>query len=266
MSYKALLLNFCCVAAFSAFVVGNAKGASGDPEHFRVELTGAAWIMNTSGTIQSDGTPINFVSDLAAAQQQPTFYGRLVVKPARKHRIVIEGTPFRVSGNNDVQRTIVYRGETFVVNSNVRSSAEVNYMFAGYQYDLVSGNAGHLGFSVGGAYLGATGVLTSQSPAGVLTASRSETIGLPLAGLEGRIFPIPRNRIITLEGSIRGMSVGDYGSYLEATGSGGVSVGPLSILAGYRSVHADLHSGNTSDPHGVDVRFKGPIFSLEWRW
>ncbi len=237
--------------------------SEGNPEDFRVELTGAAWLVNSSGTLQASGTPIDLISDLGAEQQQPTFYGRLVVKPGRKHRIVIEGTPFRISGFNTVNRTIVYRGETFNVNETVRSSADLDYVFAGYQYDVLSGPGGHLGFSAGGAYLGATGIINALQ-AGT-TASKTETIGLPLAGADGRLFPIRGHRIFTIEGDIRGMDVGGYGHYLEASGSGGVSVGPVTLLAGYRTVNADIHSSSSTNPEGVNVHFKGPIFSVEWR-
>ncbi|MDQ2839871.1 MAG: hypothetical protein M3Y72_02285 [Acidobacteriota bacterium] len=61
------------------------------------------------------------------------------------------------------------------------------------------------------------------------------------------------------------MDLGGYGNYLEASGSGGISLGPIAILAGYRSVNADIHS-NSTNPEGVNVHLKGPIFSLQWRW
>ena len=238
--------------------------SDGDPENFRIELLGAAWLVNPSGTIQSSGTLIDLVSDLGAEQRQPTFFGRLVAKPGRKHRIVIEGTPFRISGYNTIDRTIVYHGQTFNINETVRSSADLNYFFAGYQYDFLSGSMGHLGLSVGGAYLGATGRISSV-PVGT-TATKTENIGLPLAGVEGRIFPLLGHKIITIEADIRGMDVGAYGHYLETSGSGGISAGPFTILAGYRMVRADIHTSSSSNPQGVDAHLKGPIFSLEWRW
>ena len=252
------------VIVVSQFAIPSARAASeGNPEDFRVEVTGAAWLVNPSGTLQASGTPIDLISDLGAEQRQPTFYGRLIVKPGRKHRIVVEGTPFRISGFNTINRQIVYRGETFNVDETVRSSADLNYAFVGYQYDVLSGPAGHLGFSAGGAYLGATGVINTV-PAGT-TASKTETIGLPLAGAEGRLFPIRGHRLLTIEGDIRGMDVGAYGHYLEASGSGGVSLGQVTVMAGYRTVDADIHSSNSTNPEGVNVRFKGPIFSVEWR-
>ncbi|MDQ2839872.1 MAG: hypothetical protein M3Y72_02290 [Acidobacteriota bacterium] len=181
---------------FLQLTAGAASGspASGsNPEDFKIELTGAAWLVDSSGTIQASGTPIDLVSDLGAQQQQPTFFGRLVIRPGRKHRIVIEGTPFRITGYNTIDRTILYRGQTFNVNETVRSSADLNYFFAGYQYDVVSGPAGHLGFSAGGAYFGATGTINSVQLN--TTASKSETVGLPLAGAEGRLFPISRQQV-----------------------------------------------------------------------
>jgi hypothetical protein len=242
---------------------GHATGAE-NPEDFKLELTGAAWLIDSSGTIQANGTPVNLVSDLGAEQQQPTFFGRLVVKPGRKHRIVIEGTPFRISGYNTVDRTIVYRGQTFNVNETLRSSADLNYFFAGYQYDILSGSMGHLGLSVGGAYIGTTGSITSIQVG--TTASKSETIGLPLAGIEARVFPIPGWKILEIEGGVRGMDVGAYGNYIEASGSGGVNIGHIALLAGYRTVNPDIHASSTSNPAGVNAHLKGPIFSAQWRW
>ncbi len=236
-----------------------------DPEAFKIEVTGSAWLVDSSGTIQASGTPIDLRSDLGAAQQQPSFFGRLVVKPGRKHRIIVEGTPIRLSGYNTVDRDIVYRGQTFLVNETVRSSADLNYLFAGYQYDFVSGSMGHLGLSVGGAYADATGAISTVPTTAAGSASKSETVGLPLAGAEGRVFPIRDRKILEVEGGIRGMAVGSYGSYLEASASGGVNVGHFALTAGYRMSHFDLHQASSTNPQGVDIRLKGPIFSLQFR-
>jgi hypothetical protein len=244
--------------------LGRIYAASENPEDFRVELTGAAWLLDSSGLIQANGTPVNLVSDLGASQQQPTFFGRLILKPRRKHRIVVEGTPFQLSGYNIVDRTIVYHGETFNVHETLRSSAELNYLFAGYQYDVLTGSMGHLGFSVGAAYLGTTGTITSVQLG--TTATKTETLGLPLVGAETRIFPIPGHHMLLLEGDIKGMDVGGYGDYIEAAGSGGINVGHFAVLAGYRTVNPNIHTSSSHNPAGVNVHLRGPIFSMQWRW
>jgi hypothetical protein len=240
-----------------------AQTVSENPEDFRIEVTGSAWIVDSAGHIQANGSPIDLVSDLGAKQQQPTFYGQFVFKPGRKHRVVFEGTPFRIQGYNVVDRSITYRGQTFNVSETLQSSSDLNYFFAGYQYDVLSGPMGHLGFSVGGAYLSATGTIQALETA--TGATKSETVGLPLAGSEFRMFPIRRHRILELDGGLRGMAFGDYGHYVEAAGNGGVGLGPITFQAGYRAVNLDLHVSSNGGS-GVRARLKGPIFSMLWRW
>jgi hypothetical protein len=254
---------------------------AGDPEDFRVEVTGSAWLVNSGGTIRAGGgsgvilpgisftpvtssqTDIDLVTDLGVKQQQPSFYGRLVLKPGRKHRIVIEGTPVTLHGTNVITQTLVYQGQVFTVGQTLQSSADVNYLFAGYQYDVVSAPGGHLGFSLGGAYLNATGTIRGIESG--LVATKSETVGLPLAGAEARVFVIPGRKLLEIDGGVRGMAFGGYGHYVEGTVNGGLGFGPLTIQAGYRAVSADLHSASNGG-NGVDVRLRGPIFSLQARW
>jgi hypothetical protein len=219
--------------------------------------------LNSGGNIQANGSPIDLVTDLGAQQQQPTFYGRLVIKPARKHRIVLEGTPFSIQGHNTVTRTIMYRGTAFNVSQTLNSSANLTYFFGGYQYDVLSGPMGHLGFSAGAAYLSATGTIQAVQTATV--ASKSETIGLPLAGTEFRVFPIRGHKILEFDGGLRGMGFGSYGHYVEADGNAGIGVGPLLLQAGYRGVNLDLHV-NSNGGSGLTARLKGPIFSMTARW
>ena len=241
---------------------GQSFHGSEDPENFKIEVTAGGWLVNSGGQIQANGAPVDLVNDLGVYQNKGTFYGQFVFKPGRKHRIVVEGTPFRLNGLNTVNRTIVYRGQTFNVSETVRSSATLDYLFAGYQYDVLGGPGGHLGFSVGGAYLSATGTLLGAQT----TASKSQTIGLPLAGADFRFFPIPHHKIFDVEGGIRGMAFGDYGYYAEATGSGGLNLGPFAILAGYRAVNTSIYVNNSSGPSGLTARLKGPIFSGVFRW
>ncbi len=257
--YFALLL---CLAAGSTCRAQWA-GHFEDPENFHIEVTAGGWLVDTGGQIQASGTPIDLVNDLNAEQQRGTFYGQLVFKPARKHRIVVEGSPFSVNGLKTVTRSIVYRGQTFNVSETVRSSASLDYAFLGYQYDVLSGPRGHLGFSVGAAYLGASGFL--QAVQTNTSATKTQQIVLPLAGTDFRIFPLPGHKFFEIEGGIRGMAFGDYGYFAEATGSGGLVLGPVTLLAGYRAVNTDIHV-TSNGGSGVTARLHGPIFSGMFRW
>jgi hypothetical protein len=83
-----------------------------DPESFRIEITGSDWLLDSGGTVYSRGTVVNLISDLNVQQQQSTFTGRLVIKPGRKHRIVVDGLPFSTNGLITIHRTITYHGQT----------------------------------------------------------------------------------------------------------------------------------------------------------
>jgi len=232
-----------------------------DPENFRIEITGSTWLIDTTGSVQSKGTQVDFVSDLGFEQQKPMFYGKLVLKPGRKHRILIEGSPFRFDGNNTIHRSITYQGQTFNIDEMLKTTASLDYLFAGYQYDLLSGPAGHLGLSVGGAYLNATATIVSLQPA--TSAARTQDIGLPLAGAEFRIFPL--HKWFDIDGGVRGMTFGDYGHYVEGGANASLWLGPLALQGGYRIVNTTLQQTG-GNPGGITVRMKGPIFSLAFKW
>jgi hypothetical protein len=242
-----------------------------DPESFRIEVMGSGWLLNSGGQLQANGTPADFVNDLGIAQRQPTFFGRAVFKPSRRHRIEAEGTPFGLHGVNTIDRSLVYQGRTFLVNQSVTSNATLDYFYAGYQYDFLSSPRGHFGVSVGGAYLSASGSLASEVTTGSVTttvaATRTQTVGLPLAGLDFRMFPLPHHRIVEIEGGMRGMDFGNYGYYVQAIGQGGVSFGPFTLLAGYRAVNTSIHvTSGGGNANGITARLQGPIFSGMFRW
>ena len=240
------------------------------PEDFRIEVMGSGWLLNSGGQIQANGTPADFVNDLKVFQGQPTFFGRLVVKPGRRHRIEAEGTPFSINGVNSINRPIVYRGQTFNVNQTVTSNATLDYFYGGYQFDVLTGSKGHLGFSAGAAYLNATGTLVAQVNSALAnsstTATKTQTAVLPLAGVDFRIFPIPGHKFFEIEGGMRGMSFGDYGYYGQAIGQGGVSFGAFTVLAGYRAVNTSIYGQSNNNASGITARLKGPIFSGMFRW
>ena len=232
-----------------------------DAEKSKLEITGSFWRMDTAGTLQAAGTPLNLQTDLGVKQAQSTFTGKLVFKPGRKHKILVEGTPYRLDGAQALTRTVTYQGQTYNLNDRITSKASVDSVYGGYQYDFVSNPMGHLGFNVGAAYLNAAGSVTSTTTN--VTASKSITVGLPLAGVEFRVFPVRKKILVEFNGEVKGMALGSYGRFVQATGNVGVGWGPILFEAGYRIADFDLHSGNSTTI--VAPRFTGPIFSVVFR-
>ena len=122
-----------CVVFLPLTSVGIRAADSADPENFRIEITGSTWLIDTTGNVQSRGTPLDFVSDLGFEQQRPVFYGKLVFKPGRKHRVPIEGSLFRFDGNNTIHRSIIYQGQTFNIDETLKTTASLDYLFARYR-------------------------------------------------------------------------------------------------------------------------------------
>jgi hypothetical protein len=232
-----------------------------DPEKSRLEVTASWWPINSSGTIRANGTPIDLRSDLAVSQRQSTFTGKLMARFSRRNKIIIEGTPFHLDGSNNLTRTITYQGRNYFVNDHVTSTADMTYFYGGYQFDLLSRPSGHLGLEVGGAYLSATGSLTSQTLN--VTESKTETVGLPLAGVGFRVFPMHRRVDVEINGEARGMKFGAYGYYVQATANAGIGIGPILVEGGYRIVNFDIHTTNQVD--AVSPQFTGPVVSLVFR-
>jgi hypothetical protein len=80
------------------FLLLAAAATAQDVETFRIELTGSAWLVNSGGSIQSGVEPIDLQADLGLEQSKPTFFGSLVLKPTARNRLVVEGAPYRLSG------------------------------------------------------------------------------------------------------------------------------------------------------------------------
>lgn len=252
------------LSIFGSFITSSLFAqASESPENFRIEITGSAWLTGPTGTIQASGTPINFVSDLAAGARQPRFYGRLIFKPTRKQRLIVEGSPISFSGLNTISRSFIFLNKTYNISQTVSTSANVNYAFGGYQYDPLSGSYGHLGFQAGVAYVGVQGTLSGLQSN--LSETKSFQAPLPLIGTEFRIFPIPGKKIVFVEGMVRGITAGGYGYFMEGGASAGLRLGPIGLLAGYREMFADVHQ-NKLIADGVALHLKGPIFSAQWLW
>jgi hypothetical protein len=233
------------------------------PEDYRIELSVSLWRMNANGWIHADGTPVNLISDLGALQRQRMYDGRFVFKFRRKQRFVLEAIPISLNGLNTLHRDVSYFGDQYSVSETLKSSARINEIYAGFHHDWLSGRMGRFGSSIGAAYLGLSGSIDGEQSG--LHKQNSTPFGLPLAGLDFRLYPIPGKRWIAIEGAIRGLPAGAYGHWVE--GNAGVDgwIGPVGLQIGYREMLIDFHQTGL-DPNGIDLRFSGPIASLLWSW
>jgi hypothetical protein len=251
----------CALAALLS--VSSLLAAAEGPEDYRLELSASLWRMNTNGTIHGDGMGINLLSDLGVFQRQRIYDGRLVFRFRRKERLVLEGMPISAKGLNTIQRTFTYFGNQYSVNEILKSSGQMNYIYGGFHHDWLRGSLGRFGSSIGAAYLGVASSLQGE-PSG-LSKKESIPFGLPLAGVDFRLYFIPNKRWIALEGAVRGLPAAGYGHWVEGTAGLGGWIGPVGLQLGYREMLIDLHQ-NHFDPNGLNLRFQGPMATLLWNW
>jgi len=133
----------------------NAAPAAAQGEKYGYEFTASIWPVTPSGNVLSHGTTTDFRSDLGIKSRvHPMFQG--VIKIAERHGFTVEFVPYRFDGKNTVSRSFHFNGQTFPAQDTIRSEASVNYLFGGYQYDLVNKQHGNMQLIAGVAYFGPT--------------------------------------------------------------------------------------------------------------
>jgi hypothetical protein len=171
----------------------------------------------------------------------------------------VEGVPYRLEGKNTLSRQVTYAGRTYTVQEPIAASAEVNYVFGGYQYDFISRERGHLGALGGVAYLDASGTIRSTRVP--ISATESERLALPLAGLEFRVFA---TRLVNVNGEVKGMSIGRFGHYVQGSLNLGIRLARWATLqGGYMILDTEVH--NRGRTVAFSPRFTGPVLSLQFR-
>ena len=187
----------------------------------------------------------------------------MIVLPGRRHGIVLEGSRLALEGGNDLSRTIVYNGRTYDVRDRIQSAAELDTIYAGYQYSVISGSRGRLAFGGGAAYVRAYGSIRSVTTG--IEAAREHQVGLPLLSADARVFLLPDTSLLEVAGDIKGMSFGRYGRYVLGGIHAGINFGPVGVRVGYIILDADVHEGSEASNVGIAPRLAGPAFSLVFR-
>ncbi|HXD16666.1 MAG TPA: hypothetical protein VN654_06595 [Vicinamibacterales bacterium] len=120
--------------------------AQGSPEDFHLEAGLMFWkpapdVILTSGTL---GTPVDFVNTFAVEKKRLRDY-RLVLKPARKHKIRFSSTPIDYDGTATLAQTIRFRGQTYSIGIPTTAELKWTLMRIGYEWDPIASSRGFVG-------------------------------------------------------------------------------------------------------------------------
>lgn len=211
---------------------------------------------------------ISFDKDFSFSEYS-TFLGKLDWKLTRKNHLYLSSAPFTQSQQAVLNRTIVFRGQTFVVGASAKGELQAIIYAPGYQYDIIRRKRGHLGIAAQLNVVQTTGKISAAAQvtgSGVqqkaASASASLLAPLPLAGPEFRFYLTNSPRLF-INGQVLGMYFFGYGNYWSTVDYLGFSLSRhLSINGGY-ALGSRLRVNNSSNRIGLDLIQKGPIAGVE---
>lgn len=226
---------------------------------FEIGARGYYWFPSLDGKIRVDeaniiGDTIDFENDLGIEDEDyPS--GEVFVGFGR-HHLSLTYTNIDYSGSNTLTRTIVFKGETYVISSLVTSSIEYQMIDFHYQYDFLDLENVLAGFSLGGVFQ----VKYLDGEVSLKTTGLDEkedfTIPIPMVGLNLHIGLISD----ILEARLRGTAMSYSGNTMYEI-MADISLTPLPFIdihGGYKTFVIDIDEDDVM----LDFDMSGPYVAL----
>lgn len=259
----AVLCLFSLLAALPASAQPRGRVAFSDPatgETYRVEVGGYLWnptptLLITSESLGIIGDQVDFVEDFA--MERSTFRQlKVVLRPARKHKLRFEYTPIRYENEALLQRNIIFNGQLFQVSLPVLAEVRWDAMRFGYEWDFLYRDRGFLGLLLEAKYTAVEGSLENVLVGREFVSARAP---IPAIGLIGRGYVAPN---VSITGEFSGFRLPNIdenygGTYYDFDLYGTINFSDnVGVQAGYRSLtvyyRVDLDEG--------DLKMKGLYF------
>ena len=159
-------------------------------ETYHVEFIPGLWYPSPALTFNVEsvdvpGTTIDGVADLGFATSRFSDL-RLVLRPAKKHKLLFQRTPIKYSADTVLERDITFNGVVYHVGIPVQSALEFRSLRLGYEYDFVYRDRGFAGFIIGADLARVSASLDSPLVHGAV----SENTPTPLVGGIVRVYVV----------------------------------------------------------------------------
>ena len=214
-------------------------------EQFHIEGGADFWSPSANMSIQSEalgivGSQIDFKKDLGLTDT--TFHEyRLVLRPARKHKLRLQYIPIEFAQDSTIQRDIKFNGQLYAKGLPVQSDLLWKaYRFA-YEYDFITRNRGFGGFILEAKYTDVMATLKSPLVEEFIHAKAP----IPAIGGIGRVYVVPN---ISITGEVTGVKIPDSISkeykahYADVDIYGTLNfTNYIGVQGGYRAVDVGYH-------------------------
>lgn len=265
-------LILCLIVLFALAASGIASAQqSEDFDQYKVRISTFWLYASPTVTLEAAGHNgfVDFNHDFGF-DTYSTFMGKLDWKFTRKNHLYFVAIPYIQSTTTTLNRTIVFRGQTFNVGAVTTGSLSSIMYAPGYQYDIIRRKRGHLGIAVQFNLFDSTGKFTAAAQVtgggiqqAAISTSSSLLAPIPVAGPEFRIYPLNSPRLF-IEGNIYGMYFFGYGNYYSTHGNLGFAITKhISINAGY-AIGSRLKVKDTSSRVGLSLTQQGPMVGAEF--
>jgi len=231
----------------------------------KVEFEGRYWITDFTAeakvTESGIGTDIDLKGDLGLKDENlPDVRFTWYTGPKSKLRLAYSQVAY--SGDETIERTIEFAGETYTIGSRVITDFDVKYLRLGWVWQFINIANGRVKL---GTLLEAKGALVDISldaPYLIPPVKESEKFigGLPTIGAALDINP---HKLVNIFAEVSGIYAGKYGYFLD--GEAGIKIIPIkyvSILGGYRILDFQVED----DPDLAQLRISGPFVGITLRF
>jgi len=257
MLHRALLFGVC---------FGLAAGAASAQS---IELEGRYWPATLTSTVKVTGGQ----AELPSGIDQLDLKGDLGVKDRHLQdwrvnlatgphsRLRVGYVSMDYHGDRDVERTIVFNGQTYTVGTRVITDLSLKYWRYGWIWQFLHDPAGIVKFGtvVEAKTVNVDAALAAPGLSPPVDERKKFNATLPSLGLALDIDPTPR---LKLYAEASGIAVGKHGHLIDA--EGGLKLNPVpgfSLLAGYRYLDIDAKD----DPDFAKIREAGPFVGASLR-
>jgi len=249
--------------------VALAQAGEGDADQYAVRVSGFWFRSSPVVRLEAAGHNgfIQFDRDFGFSDYS-TFLGRIDWRFTRKNHLTFTAAPFNQSNQAVLNRTITFRGQTYVVGATAKANLQAIGYSPGYQYDIIRRKRGHLAIAAQINIFRTTGKISASAQvtgAGIQQAAASSSASLlapiPAGGPEFRLYLL-KDRLF-VNGNAFGMYFFGYGNYYSTVDYLGVNLSKFfSINAGY-AIGSHLRVNDSNNRVGLNLIQQGPIAGVE---
>jgi hypothetical protein len=278
---RACPLAACCslLAAFAADATAAEFSRFREPKPrvvedlFRAEVSFVGATYETMVRIDADNammpsTDIDIEDDLGLDETRGLVQGEITFLPGTRHLLRLSGQATRRSATQQLQRTITFEDDTFVLNTRVASKLDLTLFGLTYGYRFLKRERFELDatFSIQFAEIDANIVDLGSTPGTQIRTNQDAEDGvapIPLLGLEGRFDFGSR---WSAEGRVQyvgGQSQGVEASIIDARVGVTWRQNPYLVYGlGFRRFAIDVDVNDDDDSGRVDLSISGPMLFL----